>query len=46
MKKNYSEPDILFVCLAKEDVLTMSGDNDAPFLGGGNDGENGWSGYY
>ena len=48
MKKNYIEPNILLVRLAAKDVLTMSGDNDAPFIGGGKDPEidNGWSGYH
>ena len=48
MKKNYMEPSVSLICLAEDDVLTASGDNDAPFIsvGKGTLVDNGWSGYY
>ena len=48
MKKNYIEPEALLLCLAADDVLTASGDNDAPFISVGKDTwiDDGWSGYY
>ncbi len=49
MKKTYGEPWISIVQLPKDDILTMSGDNDAPFVGGNSNdaAENeGWGRYY
>ena len=49
MKKTYNEPELLFITLDNTDVLTASGDNDAPFIsigGGSGLGDKGWSNYY
>ena len=49
MKKNYTNPELLLVTLENTDVLTASGDNDAPFIsigGGSGLGDKGWSDYY
>ena len=46
MKKNYIEPEALLLCLAADDVLTASGDNDAPFQLPDITEDDGWSGYY
>ena len=48
MARTYIEPDVLVVYLVKDDVLTVSGDNDAPFISVGKSTlvDNGWSGYY
>ena len=48
MKKNYIEPEASLILLADDDILTASGDNDAPFISVGRDTwiDNGWSGYY
>ena len=49
MKKTYNEPELLLITLDDADVLTASGDNDAPFIsigGGSGLGDKGWSNYY
>ena len=48
MKKTYLEPRLLLVLLESDDVLTASGDNDAPFISIGKDTwiDQGWSQYY
>ena len=49
MKKTYIEPTFLLIELDGTDVLTASGDNDAPFIsigGGSGLGDKGWSNYY
>lgn len=48
MKKVYFEPKLILVPLESEDILTASGDNDAPFVsvGKGTWIDDGWSGYY
>ena len=49
MKKAYSVPELCLITLENTDVLTASGDNDAPFIsigGGSGLGDKGWSNYY
>ena len=48
MKKEYVEPQLSVILLECDDVLTASGDNDAPFIsvGKGTWIDDGWSGYY
>ena len=48
MGKNYIEPEFSLIYLADEDVLTISGDNDAPFISVGKDTwiDDSWGGYY
>ncbi|MBQ9773258.1 MAG: hypothetical protein IJW30_01185 [Clostridia bacterium] len=49
MKKTYQTPALLLIALQNEDVLTVSGDNDAPFVKKNNSDDlinNGWSGFY
>ncbi len=44
MNRKYENPEIDFLWL-KDDLLTMSGDNDSPFDGAGDDEQN-WGQYY
>ena len=48
MKKAYFEPELTLIALDSEEVLTASGDNDAPFVSVGKDTwiDKGWSQYY
>ena len=46
MKKQYSEPKCECVLLDGRDILTVSGDNDAPFIKGDKLVDNGWSQFY
>lgn len=46
MKKQYSEPKCEYVLLSCEDVLTASGDNDAPFIKSDKLVDSGWSQFY
>ena len=49
MKKKYREPLLWWIPVSDDDVLTMSsGDNDVPFVSGGDDHliDQGWGKYY
>ena len=48
MKRKYLEPQFEIIVLASDDVLTASGDNDAPFISVGKETwiDDGWSQYY
>ena len=46
MKQSYEQPRVDLLLLGAYDVLTMSGDNDAPFIDAGGKDDDGWSGYH
>ena len=48
MNRLYQSPNLEWIRLGREDVLTLSDDNDAPFFApsGENSTNNGWSGYH
>ena len=45
MKNTYSVPQLEWILLSTEDILTLS-DNDAPFLPPAGSEDDGWSGYH
>ena len=46
MKKTYQDPLLEWICIGHEDFLTLSDDNDAPFLPPSSPDDDGWSGYH
>ena len=46
MKKTYQDPCVEWICIGACDFLTISGDNDAPFLPPPDPSDGGWSGYH
>ena len=46
MKQSYVQPHLELLLLGEHDVLTLSSDNDAPFLPPVDSPDDGWSGYH
>ena len=46
MKMIYQSPELSYIALSTDDILTASGDNDAPFIKNDNLIDDGWSKYY
>ena len=51
MKNFYKSPLLELILIGADDFLTLSDDNDAPFIppvsgDGSNNGDDGWSGYH